>query len=252
VGSGLSAERNAAFACEAAPHWGAALPSSERTHARACAPRCGSAGVMIKAQLVTRERSRRMPDGAFAPSETFSPDLRAHTNGQRRNERSGRGECPVPPRLMGYTPSGSNGGTAGAFRPTLARSRPQTPRFQPVTRERSRRVPDGAFAPSETFSSDLRAHTNGQRRNERSGRGECPVPPWLMGHLPSGASSARRGLGPARGRRCCSLSRANAHAGCRTGHSPRPKRFLRICGLIPMVSDGINVRDGANAPSRRG
>jgi hypothetical protein len=28
--------------------------------------------------------------------------------------------------------------------------------------------------------------------------------------------------------------------------------FFRICRLIPTVSDGINVRNGANAPSRRG
>jgi len=53
------------------------------------------------------EGSLKTPDGAFAPSETVSPDLRAHTNGRRRNERSGRGECPVPPRLLGHTPPGS-------------------------------------------------------------------------------------------------------------------------------------------------
>jgi len=46
VRRGLSAERNAAVACEAAPHWGAALPSPERTYARALV-RCGLARVMI-------------------------------------------------------------------------------------------------------------------------------------------------------------------------------------------------------------
>jgi len=38
---------------------------------------------------------------------------------------------------------------------------------------------------------------------------------------------------------------------CRTGLPPRPERFLRTCRLVPTASDGINVSDGANAPSRR-
>jgi len=46
---------------------------------------------------------RQWPDGAFAPSETFSPNLPVPINGRPRIKRSGRGECPVPPRR---TPSG--------------------------------------------------------------------------------------------------------------------------------------------------
>ena len=50
---------------------------------------------------------RQWPDGAFAPSETFSPNLPVPINGRPRIKRSGRGACPVPPpRLMGHTPSG--------------------------------------------------------------------------------------------------------------------------------------------------
>ena len=41
------------------------------------------------------------PDGAFAPSETFSPNLPVPINGRPRIKRSGRGACPVPPRGLG-------------------------------------------------------------------------------------------------------------------------------------------------------
>ncbi len=57
--------------------------------------------------MVPRRPPFNMPDGAFAPSETFSPNLPAPINARPRIKRSGRGECPVPPRLMGHTPSGS-------------------------------------------------------------------------------------------------------------------------------------------------
>jgi len=41
-----------------------------------------------------------MPDGAFAPSETFSPDRPTRISVRRRNKRWGRGECPVPPQYI--------------------------------------------------------------------------------------------------------------------------------------------------------
>jgi len=150
------------------------------------------------------------PDGAFAPSETFSPNLPVPINGRPRIKRSGRGECPVPPRLMGHTPSGS-----------------------------------GAFAPSETFFPDLPVPINGRPRIKRSGRGECPVPPRLMGHSPSGLLALAALAYPV-------LFGDGRSIMGRTGHSPRPKRFPRTCRFQSTVGDGSNVRDGANAPSRRG
>ena len=94
-------------------------------------------------QPITPERSLKVPDGAFAPSETFSPNLPAPINGRRRIKRWGRGECPVPPLLMGYTPS--------SLLPLAALAYPVLLGIK------------------------------------RSGRGECPVPPRLMGHTPSGS-----------------------------------------------------------------
>jgi len=38
----------------------------------------------------------RAPDGAFAPSETFSPDLRVRIKQQHWNKGLGREECPAP------------------------------------------------------------------------------------------------------------------------------------------------------------
>jgi len=85
-----------------------------------------------------------------------------------------------------------------AYHARLAtRSRPQTPTLQPITPERSLKVPDGAFAPSETFSPNPRVPINGRPRIKRSGRGECPVPPRLMGHTPSGLRMPRPAAGPA-------------------------------------------------------
>ena len=46
------------------------------------------------------------PDGAFAPSETFSSNLPVPISARPRSKRSGRGKCPVPPRLMGHAPAG--------------------------------------------------------------------------------------------------------------------------------------------------
>ncbi len=59
--------------------------------------------------------SKQWPDGAFAPSETFSSNLPVPISARPRSKRSGRGECPVPPRLMGQTPSGLSALIAMAY-----------------------------------------------------------------------------------------------------------------------------------------
>jgi len=70
------------------------------------------------------------------------------------------------------------------------------------------------------------------------------------------AYPVRLRLAPIRSRRQTYRSQAGrgreVPANCRTGHLPRPKRFLLTCRLVPMADLRINVRDGANAPSRRG
>jgi hypothetical protein len=88
-----------------------------------------------------RDVALTMPDGAFAPSVTFSPDPWVSGNDRRQNKGSGRGECSIP----------------------LGKNVALT-------------MPDGAFAPTVTFFPDPWDSGNDGRRNKRSGRGECPVP----------------------------------------------------------------------------
>jgi len=200
---------------------------------------------------VSNERSPGIA-GAFAPSETFSPNLPVPISGRPRIKRSGRGECPVPPRLMGHTPSGLkfNHGPDGAFapsetfspnlpvpingRPRIKRSgRGECPvplRLMGHTPSGLSYGPDGAFAPSETFSPNLPVPINGRPRIKRSGRGECPVPPRLMGHTPSGLrtdvqSWAGRGIRPVRNvfsEPAGSNQRSATDQTFGTGRMPRP------------------------------
>jgi len=174
---------------------------------------------------------------------------------------------------MGHTPSGLLARAALAY-PVLIGDRrsimgrtghsprpkrfPRTCRFQSMVghgsnvrdgahapSRRGNHGPDGAFAPSETFSPSLPVPINGRPRIKRSGRGECPVPPRLMGHTPSGLLALAALAYPVL------LGDGRSIIG-RTGHSPRLKRFLRTCRFQSAVGHGSNVRDGANAPSRRG
>jgi len=102
-----------------------------------------AAAIAGRADMLTGRSGQRgsgkLPDGAFAPSETFSSDLPARANGRPPNKRSGRGECPVPPRLLRHTPSGSGWRrSARAARPTAHR---------PVGAERFRQTAGRGICP---------------------------------------------------------------------------------------------------------
>jgi len=176
---------------------------------------------------------RQWPDGAFAPSETFSPNLPVPINGRPRIKRSGRGECPVPPRLMGHTPSGLNWHWLLWHTPSCL-----------VTD-----VPSWAgrgIRPVRNVFSEPAGSSQQSATDQTFGTGRMPRPAAIDGAYPVRLELALAALAYP-----VLLGDGRSIMG-RTGHSPRPKRFLRTCRFQSTVGDGSNVWDGADAPSRRG